>query len=68
MAMCLLSKKNETKGTCCSLKLTKSKSFLNLSIPPCLLQFHRKYKKNSILIENKYTFVSLRVIEIFIKI
>ena len=51
MVMCLLSKKSKTKGTCCSLKLTKSKSFLNLSIPPCLLKFQRKYKKNSIMIE-----------------
>ena len=56
-------------GNCFLLEITKSKSFLNLSIPPCLFQFHCKYKKNSILIENKYTSVEtyLKVIKICLK-
>ena len=37
--------------------------------PPCFFQLHRKNKKNSILIQNTYTFVGihLKVIEIFTK-
>ena len=45
----------------------KSTSFSNLLIPPCL--FHRKHKKNSILIQKTDTFVGkyLKFIEIFTK-
>ena len=51
------------------LEIRKSTSFLNLLIPPCLFQFHRKYKKNSILFQRAYTFVGkyLKVIEVFTK-
>ena len=51
------------------LKIRKSTSFLNLLIPPCLFQFHRKHKKNSILFQHAYTFVGkyLKVIEVFTK-
>ena len=49
------------------LETRKPTSFLSLLIPPCLFQFHRKHKKNSILIQHAYNFVGkyLKVIEIF---
>ena len=58
--------KDKIWGTC---RLRNSTSFLSLIIPPCLFQFQRKYKKNSILIQNTNTFIEkyLKIIEIFIK-
>ena len=38
------------------LEIRISVLLLNLLIPPCLFQFHRKHKKNSILIQNTYIF------------
>ena len=61
-------RKSKTGGNLL-LEIKKSTSFANLLIPPCLFQLHRKHKKNSILIQNTYTFVGtyLKVIEIFTK-
>ena len=51
------------------LEIRKSTSLVNLLIPPCLFQLHRKHKKNSVLSQITYTFVGkyLTVIEVFTK-
>ena len=63
MAVWLLSEKSKTEGDLL-LEIRKSTSFLNLLIPSCFFKFYCKHNKNSILIQNTYTFIGKYLVKV----